>query len=336
MGEPQTVRWLLVGTGDIANKRLAPALASCAGGELVGVCDVVKERAEALADKLGVGEVHVALDDALGNTSANAVYLATPVFLHARQTMRVLEAGKHVLVEKPLGLTAADAAPAVEAAEKARARALKAGCAYFRRLSPRYLHAKQMLDNGEFGQIVLVRMTYFSWFNPDKDDPKCWRVVKAKSGGGPLSDMGTHMFDVMIGLLGMPRHVVSRIATQTHDYEVEDSAAIIMQYATGTQVIASFHWNSRTWSHEFEIVGTEAKIKWHPYDGGPVVKTVGRDVHELDLPHADNVHAPVVEDFNRAVIDDDDPVVPLTEAAKTNVLLDAVYRSAETGAEVTL
>ena len=336
MGDSDGVRWLLVGTGDIARKRVAPALASCAGSRLVGACDIARDRAAALAGELDVGEVYTDLHEALSATSADAVYLATPVSLHAPQAVQVLESGKHVLVEKPLGLTAADASPAVEAAERARMQGLKAGCAYFRRLTPRYLQAKHMLDSEEFGQVVLVRMTFFSWFNPDREDPKFWRVVKAKSGGGPLSDMGTHMFDVMIGLLGMPRRVFARLATQTHDYEVEDSAAIIMEYDDGPQVVASFNWNSKTWSHEFEIIGTEAKVKWHPYDGGPVVRTVGRDVQQLDLPSAENVHAPIIEDFNRAVIENGEPTVPLPEAIRTNVLLDAVYQSAEMGVEVTL
>jgi predicted dehydrogenase len=172
-------------------------------------------------------------------------------------------------------------------------------------------------------------MTYFSWFNPTAEDPKYWRVVRSRSGGGPLSDMGTHMFDVLIGLFGMPASVYARCENLVHQWDVEDCASLVMQLRNGAQVTASFHWNSKTWRHELEIVGTEAKVYWHPYDSGQVVRTVGRQVDTLDLrPHA-NVHMPLVEDFVRAVVGNHLPACPLSEAAKTNVLLDAVYRSAE-------
>ena len=99
---------------------------------------------------------------------------------------------------------------------------------------------------------------------------------------------------------------------------------------------ADRQWNSKTWSHEFEVVGTEAKIKWHPYDSGKVLQTVGREQELLDLPNAENVHAPLVQDFVEAVVSGREPAVPLAEAAKTNHLLDAVYRSAAAGEEITL
>ncbi len=328
------VSWLLVGLGAIAGKRVASALSDAAAARLVGVCDVVPERVEEFADEYGVAETYTDLDRALRQTSAEAVYLATPVSLHSSMAVQVLESGRHVLVEKPLGLSAHDAKLAVQAAKSKR---LRAGCAYYRRCFPCFQHAKNMLDNGEFGQIVLVRLTYFSWSNPSPEDPQAyWRVVKARSGGGPVADMGSHMFDVLIGLLGTPTRVCARIKTLVHAYEVEDSAVAFMELQNGADVICSFHWNSRTWSHEFEIIGTEAKVKWHPYDSGKVIKTVGRDICELELANAPNVHQPLIEDFVQAVTDDRDPVVPLREALKTNTVIDAVYESANSGAEVTI
>ena len=333
MANTDRVDWLLVGPGDIATKRVAPALTEAASSRLAAVCDAVPERAAELARAYGVEEVYADLDEALARTSANAVYFATPVFLHSQQAACALAAGKHVLVEKPLGVSAEDAGQAVAAAQGTE---LRAGCAYFRRCSPRYEHAQQMLAQGEFGRIVLVRMTFFSWANPDVNDPKYWRVVPEKSGGGPLADMGSHMFDAFIGLLGMPTSVYAKVSTKVQPYEVEDSAVIIMEMADGADVIASFNWNSKTWSHEFEIIGTEAKLKWHPYDGGTVLKTVGRDIFELDLPNAANVHLPLVWDFVNAVLEGRPPAVPLAEALKANILIDAVYESGRSGEEVAL
>jgi predicted dehydrogenase len=328
-----TVKWLLVGAGDIARKRVASALAEAVQSEIVAVCDVRQESAQSLAVEYGVKEVFTDLDEALERSSADAVYVATPVYLHVPHAIRALQAGRHVLVEKPLGLSADDCKSALVVAEQSRK---VTGCCYYRRLFPAYQHAQRMIEAGEFGQVVLARMTYFSWFNPTVEDPKYWRVVRARSGGGPLSDMGTHMLDVMIGLFGLPASVYAQCENLVHQWDVEDCAGLVMRLQNGAQVIASFHWNSKTWRHEFEIVGTEAKVYWHPYDSGQVIKTVGRQVDTLDLVPNANVHLPLVEDFVQAILEERPPACPLSEAAKTNVLLDAVYRSAEENHTVVL
>lgn len=326
------VKWLLVGAGDIAQKRVAPALAAAKDSKLVAVCGVQREQAEKLARQYNVDEIYVDLDSAL-KTPVDAVYLATPVACHVPQAIQALEAGKHVLVEKPLGLNADDCRRVVDVARKS---GKTAGCAYFRRLFPRYLEAKRMLAADEFGKIVLVRMVYYSWFAPAKNDPKYWRVIRAASGGGPLSDMGTHMFDVMTGLFGTPRSVYAHCVNQVHKWDVEDAATILMTLKNGAQVTASFGWNSKTWRHEFEIIGTEARMNWLPYDSGPVLKTAGRETTSLDWPSVANVHLPLVEDFIEAVQQKRTPVCDLAEASQTNVLLDAVYLSARENREIML
>lgn len=328
----KTIDWLLVGGGDIARKRVIPALLAEPRSRVAAICDLDESRARELASPCGA-ESYTDYAAALSASGADAVYVATPVFLHVPHAIQALETGKHVLVEKPVALNYAEAQKLIAAAEKSNC---KCGVSYFRRFAPKYDMAKKMIEAGEFGQVVLIRMTYFSWFNPARDDPKYWRVIPEKSGGGPLSDMGTHMFDVLIGLFGLPEKVYAKVATLTHNYAVEDSSSIIMTMPGGAQVIASFNWNSKTWSHEFEIIGTEAKIKWHPYDSNSVVKTVGREITEVETPTPENVHFPLVEDFVSAVKEGRNPAVTAAEAAKTNLLLDAVYRSARENRETSL
>lgn len=325
------VKWLLIGTGIIAGKRVAPALVNTKDSELVGVCDIVEENAKKVAQDYNINEVFSDIEQAISQTKADAVYIATPVHLHVPTAIKALKSNKHVLVEKPLGLNTDDAQKLIEVSEKHKH--LKASCAYYRRFYPAFEQARQMIMSDEFGSINLVRMHFFSWGGFPADN---WRVVKAQSGGGPLSDMGSHMFDVLIGLLGLPKSVFAKVQTKTHDYEAEDSATILMRMPDHADVTASFHWNSKTWTHEFEIVGTEAKVKWDPYDGGKVVKTVGRDIETLELPNADNVHQPLIEDFVKAIQGAKSPMITLGEALKTNILLDAIYKSSSTGKEITL
>lgn len=326
-----TLKWLLAGTGDIAEKRVAPALAGTAGSKLYAVCDLDRTRAEDFALRFGVGAVYDNYETALTDSGIDAVYIATPVWLHVPMAVKALEAGKHVLVEKPLGLDAGDAEKALNIAESSN---LVAGCAYFRRFYPAYSLVETMIANGEFGDIVLVRMAYYSWFDPTPEDRKYWRVERTRSGGGPLADMGSHMFDVLIGLLGMPARVFASAPTLERSWNVEDSSAFVMTLPGGAPVTGSFHWNSKTWLHMFEIVGTEARVLMQPFDSGKIIRTVGRDTVEIDVPLPANVHAPLIEDFIAAVKSGGSPKVTLSGALKTNRLLDAVYRASDERREV--
>lgn len=327
------VDWLLVGAGDVAGKRVASALTAAQGSRLSAICDPELGRACDLAAKYGCEKVYGDLAKALDESGAMAVYVATPVHLHVSQAVASLSAGKHVLVEKPLALNSQECHLAVE---KANATGLVAACAYFRRFYPCYSYTRELLNNGELGKVIHARMTYHSWANPDSRDSKHWRVIKRKGGGGPLFDMGSHMIDVLVGLLGIPRLVYGREKTLTQSYEVEDSAEFLMELQSHLSVIGSFHWNSKSWCHEFEIVGTEGRIKWAPYDSGKVWKTIGRETSEVNLPNAGNVHLPLIQDFVAAVQQGRTPEIPLREAAKTNLILDAISESSRTGKEVRL
>jgi predicted dehydrogenase len=326
-----TIGWLLVGTGDLARKRVAAALANAPGNRLIGVVGQA-DRAATLAREWRVA-AYADLDAALANPDVHAVYVATPVDRHANDALAAIRHGRHVLVEKPLGLSAADARRVVNAAEAAN---VTAGCAYYRRCTPRYAHAADLLRRGELGRLVAVNMHYRAWYDPDPSDPKHWRVDPVRSGGGPLSDIGSHMVDVVVGLFGMPRAVFAKAATLVHRYPVEDSASVVMGLAGGATVNSSFHWNSKTWAHVMEIIGSEASLRWGPYDSGPVVLTRGREAQEIDLPHAPNAHEPLVVDFVAAIRAGRPPAVPAAEALKTNLLLDAVYESSRAGTEVLL
>jgi predicted dehydrogenase len=142
------------------------------------------------------------------------------------------------------------------------------------------------------------------------------------------------MIDVLIGLLGMPTSAFAKVRTLVQAYEVEDTADFLLTLPGDVAVTGSFHWGSKSWGHDMEIVGSEGRLIWSPYDTGKVVTILGRDRREEDLPNAANVHGPLVEDFVDAVLIGRAPGVPVSEAAKTNAVLDAIYRSGETGKDV--
>src|SRR6266850_5875990 len=128
MGTQMTkVRWGLIGCGDIAKKRVAPALRDSAQSELVAVSRAKAELAEAFAKQFGVGKWYADWYDMLRDTEIDAIYIATPVHLHAPQTIAAAEAGKHVLCEKPMALNVAECDRMIDAARSQR---VKLGVAY--------------------------------------------------------------------------------------------------------------------------------------------------------------------------------------------------------------
>lgn len=331
MTNAKDVRWLVVGTSDIVRKRAAAAMRDATGSTIAGFVGGI-DRAQTLAATLG-GQAWNNLEAALDQSDCDAVYIGTPVYRHETEAKLAIDAGKPVLIEKPLGV---DAAMAHRIADAAEAKNVTAGCAYYRRCFPRYAHARELLSQNQFGKVTLVRTSASGWFNPTADDPKLWRLDRAKSGGGPLADFGVHMFDLIIGLFGLPESVFAYTDTLVQNYNVEDASAVVMKLKNGAHVLASFGWSSKVESHEFEVLGSEARLRWHPADRGVVELTLGQDRQEIDLPPAKNMHQPLIEDFINAMRDGRPPISPLREAALTNVLLDAIYESGRTGREVQL
>ncbi len=328
---PDELRWLCVGTGDLVRKRSAAALAQAPGGRLVAVCGGL-DRAKEIAQPHGA-QAFADLTTALQQSGANAVYIGTPVHRHLDESLQAIAAGLHVLVEKPLALHGAQANQIAAAAQQ---RGVVAACAYYRRLFPRYQMLRQMLEHKELGRIVQVRTVNAAWFSPAPEDVKYWRVQKDRSGGGPLADVGTHMLDLMIGLFGQARSVYAHCDTLVQSYDVEDSASILMTLSNGAHASAHFGWNTRTWCHEFEVVGSEARVLWRPADTGDLVITRGRDITTLPCPNHDNVHLPLVADFNQAVLNGGTPACAASDAVRTSRLLDAIYRSAAERQPITL
>ncbi|NSW89123.1 MAG: Gfo/Idh/MocA family oxidoreductase [Firmicutes bacterium] len=333
------VNWGLIGCGDISNKRVAPAIKSQPQSRLLAVMSPYKNELDSFGEKHNVQKRYLDLDEMLEDKEIDAVYVATPIFLHYGPALKALKRGKHVLVEKPMALKNSECEELIKEAEKQN---VKLGVAYFRRFFPKLEEVKRIINEGIIGDIIQIRILYHTWYNPDKNDPKAWRVEKAKAGGGPLWDMGSHKFDMMIDLVGMPKFVCSIMTTQTHSYEVEDSCSVIMEMENRAHCLASFNWNSKLWSDEFEILGTLGRVKLAPCDSENIevqlnpriIKGLGKEITNTMIQNHQNVHYPLINDFVNAIVEGREPIVSGKEGYKTNRILAAVEESAITGRKV--
>jgi predicted dehydrogenase len=281
------LNWIVIGIGDIAIRRVIPAIQAEPRSRLHGL--VTRDLAKAAP--FGVRS-WATLDDALADPAVNAVYVGTPVFLHAPQTVQSLRAGKHVICEKPMAMNEAEARTMLQAADES---GKTFGVAYYRRSYPKVQRAKQLLAAGAIGQPVLAELTCHSWF--DGTGSRGWLVDPAKAGGGPLFDIASHRIDVLNFLFGQPQRVSGQLSNVVHHYAVEDNATVMIEYASGVRGIVDVRWHSKVSRDECRIRGTDGEMELSPLNGPGLVYPGGRE----DLPAHTNLHYPMLENFVDAV-----------------------------------
>jgi predicted dehydrogenase len=294
------LNWLVAGIGDITVKRVIPAILSHPRSRLVGVLT----RNPSKAEPYGV-PAWTDLASALSESGAGAVYVATPVYLHAPQSIAALQAGKHVLCEKPMAMDYGEACTMKHAAEEA-GRML--GIAYYRRMYPKVLRAQELIRGGAIGRPVLAFATSHEHFYPTGGE-RTWLVDPKQAGGGPLYDIASHRIDLMNYIFGKPERACGHTSTLVHPIEVEDNATALIDYENGVRAVVDVRWHCRAGRDEFWIRGTEGEIDLTPLSG-PRLTTAGRE--EL-MPTHDNVHYPCIENFAAAVLEG----VPLRSSAAT-------------------
>jgi len=307
------VSWLVVGIGDIARRRVLPAILEQPQSLLAGI--VTSHPDHAAAYNVPAWDN---LTDALASCEANAVYIATPVFLHAEQTIECLRAGRHVLCEKPMALNYDDAAAMQRASEQSR-RTL--GIAYYRRMYPKIERARQLLEQGAIGRPVIAQAAAHTWFNP-LESSRPWLADPLKAGGGPLRDVACHRIDLMTYLFGKPLRASAEMSTLVQPIPVEDNVTLTIEYEGGMRGVVDARWHSRVTRDEFRIRGTEGEISLSPLNGPDIVYPNGSE----QLPAHENLHYPCIEDFVNCVEHEILPRAYAQSALATEWVMDQVSR----------
>jgi predicted dehydrogenase len=301
------VGWGLVGCGDIAAKRVAAALGQARGSALVSVARGRAALAAEFAERHGARRWHADWRDVLKDAEVDAVYLATPVRLHAEQAIAAAEAGKHVLCEKPMALQPADCERMIAAA---RAHGVRLGVAYYRHHYPVIARLRQLLESGEIGEPVLAQAQAFESFDLGPDHPRAWLMRRSESGGGPMADFGCHRIEVLLDLLGP--------AAEVHGFpdnvrykqrEVEDTCVAHIRFRNGAVGVVAVTHATRESRDALEILGTRGSLHVSVLNrGGLRIVTAAGTRDEHHPPHP-NLHQPLVEDFVASIRERREPAV---------------------------
>jgi predicted dehydrogenase len=284
------LRWLVIGIGDITTKRVLPAILAEARSSLAGI--VTRDPAKAARYNV---PGWTKLEDALKESQADVVYVATPVFLHAPQTIASLRSGKHVLCEKPMAMNYEEACSMQRAASES---GRVFGVAYYRRMYAKVNRAKELIESGAIGRPVFAEATSHDWLDAESSH-RGWLADPKLAGGGPLYDIASHRIDLMNYLFGKPARACGQISTLVQKLDVEDNATVMIEYENGVRGVIDVRWHSRVARDEFRIRGTDGEIDLSPLNSPALAYPGGTE----SVPAPENLHFPCVQNLVDAVLD---------------------------------
>lgn len=299
--------WLVIGVGDITTRRVLPAILAEERSQLAGIVT----RDPAKAAPYGV-PAFTTLEAALRESDAAAVYVASPVFLHASQSVAALRSRRHVLCEKPMAMNLPEAESMVSEAHDSQR---TFGVAYYRRTYPKVHRAAELIRRGVIGQPVFAWAACHTWL-PAGESHRGWLLDPVRAGGGPLYDIASHRIDLLNFFFGEPVRVAGQLSNAVHALAVEDSATVMIEYKDNLRAIVDVRWHSRIERDEFRIIGTEGEMDLTPLNGPALVYPGGHD----NLPVHANVHYPCLKNFVDAILDS----APLLSSGDTALWTDWV------------
>lgn len=215
--------WGIVGTSGWADHTFAPAVRN-GGGELIGAAGSTADGSEAFARRHGSVRAYRDVDALIDDEDVRIVWIASPTDLHCSHALRALEAGKHVLVEKPMATSVADAEKMAAAAQVA---GTISAVGFQHRFNPSHQYLRNLVRSGKLGEVVFVRLHQFI----DAGGlPTPWRQDPARSGGWAVNDLGTHLLDLLRFFVGDVELIAGSRTAAHFDLSVDDLAVILTRF----------------------------------------------------------------------------------------------------------
>jgi UDP-N-acetyl-2-amino-2-deoxyglucuronate dehydrogenase len=332
-----TLRVGLVGGGGITESH-ARAARDVAGVEVVAVQGSNRAKVEAICASHGA-RPYTDFEAFLAHRPLDIVAIGSPSGLHAAQGIAAALGGMHVLVEKPIDVTAGRADALIAAAEAAR---VKLGVFFQDRFKPDICRAKRAIDDGVIGKPLLVDARV-PWYRPaEYYGSSRWRGVRALDGGGALMNQGIHTVDLLLWLLGDILSVQARTATLLHRIEVEDSGAAILEFASGALGVLSFttaaypgyprrvsvtgDLGTIALEHD-SIVACDLKTPGQGLAAAPHTAASRPEAASSPIVSDVSPHRAVIEDFVQAIREGRAPKCDGRQGRRSVAVVEAIYRS---------
>lgn len=327
------VHWGILSTAKIGRTQVIPAMQNARYAEVMAIASRDAEKAKAVAADLGVPKVYADYETLLADPDIDAIYNPLPNNMHVPYTIKALQAGKHVLCEKPIGMDAAEARQLLEATRQYPH--LKVMEAFMYRFHPQWQKARQIVNDGLLGEVRTMH-THFSYFNDDAGNIRNIPEV----GGGALMDIGCYCLSFPRFIKGSePERVVCLI---NFDPQMGTDRLTSGMIDFGQGFTATFTCSTQLEPYQrVNIFGTkgrlEIEIPVNAIANEPAKLWLqnNKEISEITTEPVDQ-YTLQVEEFSKAILNDIAVPTPLTDAINNMKVIDALFKSAKEKAWVTI
>ena len=293
----KTIKWGIIGCGDVTEVKSGPAFNKVPDSKLVAVMRRDAAKAGDYAKRHGVPKWYSNAYELINDPEINAIYVATPPLQHEEYTIAALEAGKPVYVEKPMAVDAAAAESMQEAASRTN---VKLSVAHYRRAQPVFIKIKELLESGTIGEIKFVNLQYLAApLSPEQlqQTKVKWRVDPAVAGGGLFHDLAPHQLDLMLYLIGKVKKANGISTNQAGLYDADDIVTGTILFENGA--IFSGVWCFTVPAEEAkdtcEIIGTNGKISFSIFGEPDIAITKNGQTATVHFEKLEHVQQPMIE-----------------------------------------
>ncbi len=321
----KTVRWGILSTAKIGTEQVIPAIQKAENCRVVGIASRSAEGASQVASELGIANSFGSYEQLLASPEIDAIYNPLPNHLHVDWSIQALQAGKHVLCEKPLGLDVNDAQRLLEAS--AAHPGLKVMEAFMYRHHPQWQKAKELVTTGELGRICTID-SVFSYFNRDPENIR----NQPGMGGGGLMDIGCYPISLSRFLFERePERVIGKVEFDP-EFKVDRFASAILDFGSAT---ATFSCSTQMVPYQrVNIFGTEGRFEIEIPFNAPIDRPCktwlqkGEELEAIDIPIC-NQYTIQAELFAEAILNDTPVPTPLDDAIGNMKVIESILESAE-------
>jgi predicted dehydrogenase len=320
----KTIRWGIIGCGDVTEVKSGPGFAKADRSSLVAVMRRNGDLARDYAQRHGVPKW---FDDAralIADPEVDAIYVATPPHAHKEYALLSAQAGKPVYVEKPM---ARDAGECQAMIDGCRAAGVPLFVAYYRRALPRFLEVKRLIDDGAIGDVRAVTITLYRAYEPPAGAVP-WRVDPAVAGGGLFVDLASHTLDLLDHLLGPIARVSGGAANQGRLYAAEDIVSAALEFESGVRGTGLWCFTAFGDVDRVEILGTRGRITFATFNDLPVTLETASGTDTLRIPHPAHIQQPLIQTIVNELTGAGASTCPSTgdSAIRTTRVMDTLLR----------
>lgn len=330
----ELIRWGILSTANIAQTQLIPAIQRSRNAEVTAIASR-SEKVYEVAEKLQTPKAYESYEELLNDLEIDAVYIPLPNHMHKEWIISAAKAGKHVLCEKPVTLTADEAK---EVRDICAANHVQFMEAFMYQFHPQHQRVRDIISSGEIGEVRLMKASFSFYMNPEERGENIRMDIK--KGGGSLYDIGCYCIHSVRNILQSEPKEVRVQAEIDKEHSIDLSALAYMKMDNGVPAIfdCSFDMSFR---HEYEVIGTKGRIRvpraYRPdnYGGEGQIIIEKENEQRVEKMIADQ-YAMEVEHFSECVIEGKTPSYSIENTIKNMEVIDACYKSIKLNEKVRL